>query len=185
MDDKQLIKEYLSGNEDALNELINRHLKGVYNFIYRLVGNTQEAEDLAQETFLKAWKHLKKYDPDQNFKTWLFTIARNTAVDWLRRKKIPTLGLAENSETQDGIETMLGDDSPLPDELLQQEWEKDYLEKLLGRLPVHQREVTLLHHYEEMTFEEIGTLLGKPLNTVKSQYRRALLALQDLHDAPN
>ena len=85
--DKQLIDDYLNGNDAAFALLVQRQINPVYNFVYRLVRNTQDAEDITQETFVKMWKNLKRYNQDQNFKTWLFTIARNTAIDSLRKKK--------------------------------------------------------------------------------------------------
>ena len=78
----------LTGDESAFAELTKRHLSGVYSFVVRYVGNAEEAEDITQDTFLKAWKSLKKYDPSSSkFKTWLFRIARNTSIDFLRKKK--------------------------------------------------------------------------------------------------
>lgn len=83
-DDNQLIIDYLAGNEASFTLLVKRHLKPVYNFAYRLCGDKVAAEDIAQETFLKIWKNIKKYKHSENFKPWLFKIARNTTIDWLR-----------------------------------------------------------------------------------------------------
>lgn len=85
--DQQIIVDCLNGDEEAIALLVNRHLKAVFNFTYRLIGKPEDAEDIAQDTFLKMWRNLKKYRHSENFKTWLFTIARNTAIDWLRKKK--------------------------------------------------------------------------------------------------
>ena len=87
MEDKQLIVEYLKGDEKALETLFSRYLKPIYTFVYRLTGNAQDAEDISQEVFVKVWKNLKKYDDTRSFKTWLFTIAKNTAYDLLRKNK--------------------------------------------------------------------------------------------------
>jgi RNA polymerase sigma-70 factor (ECF subfamily) len=87
LDDKQLIKNYLYGDEESLSILIDRHLKPVFNFVYRLCGSKIEAEDITQDTFLKVWKKIKKYNGQNSFKTWLYIIARNTTIDYLRKKK--------------------------------------------------------------------------------------------------
>jgi len=79
--DQQLIESYFDGDEAALAVLVNRYLKPVYNFAFRLTGNQADAEDVSQETFLKAWKNIKKFRADENFKAWILKIARNTAYD--------------------------------------------------------------------------------------------------------
>lgn len=147
-----------------MEELLREHLKSVYNFCFRLVGNKADAADLAQEIFIKVWKNLSKFDPEKNFKTWLFTIARNTVIDYWRKKK--ELILPENFE--------LADDKPLADELFLQRETEERITTALDRLPPVYKEVVVLHALQELTFEEVSQILGRPLNTVKSQYRRAL-----------
>src|ERR1700761_954795 len=96
--DEELIAAYLSGEEAAFGELTQRHLRQVYSFALRLVGDSAAAEDISQETFLKAWKSLQKYDESSSkFKTWLLRIARNTAIDYLRKKKHVPLSYFENN----------------------------------------------------------------------------------------
>lgn len=87
MNDNEIIQEYLSGDEAAFSEIVKRHLKPVYNFIFRMVNDRDVTEDLTQITFVKAWKHLRRYDVRRNFRTWLFTIAKNTTFDYFKRKK--------------------------------------------------------------------------------------------------
>ena len=86
--DNEIIIQYLNGDKDAFTEIVNRYLKLIYNFTYRLVGNEKVAEDISQEVFLKAWKNIKKFDLEKNFKTWIFSIAKNTAIDYLRKRNI-------------------------------------------------------------------------------------------------
>lgn len=85
-DDKRLITDAIQGDDDAFAFLVQRHLSAVYNFAYHFAGK-EEADDIAQETFLKIWKNLKKFRPGENFKTWMFAIARNTAIDHMRKKR--------------------------------------------------------------------------------------------------
>lgn len=180
--DKELIVDYLNGDESALPVLINRYLKSIYNFAYRLTGNVQSAEDISQETFFKAWKNLKKYKPEESFKTWLFTIARNTTFDFLRKKK--SFVFSDLGDEESSFEEDLVDDSPQAEEIISQLEDKKLLDDLLNKLSPIYKEIILLHHLNELTFEEIAKMLGKSVNTVKSQHRRALIELKKLADAP-
>ena len=167
-------------NDNEIEIIIKLHLKSVYNFVFRLSKNKDEASDITQEVFIKVWKNLKKFNPDKNFKTWILTIARNTTIDWLRKKK--SIAFSELDYFNDGndksFEESIVDIEPLPDDIfMRKELEKE-VEKALAKIRPDFREIILLHHTEQLTFEEIGKIVGKPLNTVKSQYRRALNILR-------
>ena len=129
--DQQLIADYLNGDDGAITILIDRHLKTVFNFTYRLIGKQEEAENIAQETFLKMWRNLKKYRQGENFKTWLFTIARNTAIDWLRKKKSIAFSNFENEKDENAFAESLTDPEPLPDEIFARAEEKTLLDNAL------------------------------------------------------
>jgi RNA polymerase sigma-70 factor (ECF subfamily) len=186
--DAQLVIAYKEdGREAAMTTLVNRYVTLVYNLIVRLVGDRREAEDLTQETFMKMWKALSRFDTEKNFKTWIFAIARNTAIDYLRKKK-PILFSRLNSENEDGetrFEDNLTDDNVLPDEAFEKKEMAGGLEKALQTLSLDERTIIVLHESDEMTFEEIADVLSKPMNTVKSRYRRALQKLRGvILDAP-
>jgi RNA polymerase sigma-70 factor (ECF subfamily) len=182
--DQQLISDYLSGDENALSEIIGRYLKPIFSFIYRLTSNPQDAQDITQETFIKAWRNLKKYKTGESFRTWIFTIAHNTAIDWLRKKRNLVFSDFENSKGENFLEENIADTSLLPDEIIIQNENKQLIEDALSKLPPTYKEVIILHYMNELTFDEIGQVLKKPLNTVKSQHRRALLALKNILNAP-
>src|SRR3989344_5756774 len=182
-DDAQLISAYLEGDEKALTLLVDRYLKDVYNFAYRLTGNSQAAEDIAQDSFVKAWKHIRTYRQGSNFQAWIFTITRNTAIDWLRQKKELTFSSFETARGENVLVDTLVDEQPLPDELVARAENTRYVEALLMQINPQYREVLRLRHSSNLTFEEIGEILRKPLHTVKSQHRRALVALQRLLQA--
>src|SRR3989344_9123747 len=132
--DKQLVSEYLDGKESALGELIERHLKPVYNFVHQAANNAQDAQDITQETFIKALKNLKRYDPNQNFKTWLFTIARNTAIDVLRKKKNFVFSDFENIDGQNPLLETLTSPALPPDQLALQTETQAFFSHALGSL---------------------------------------------------
>jgi len=161
MTDEQLIAEYLKGDEWALEVLIRRYLKLIYNFSYRRVGNVQEAEDVTQEVFVKAWRNLRKFDQQKSFRAWIFVIARNTSVDFLRKKK--TVPFAEIAAEKLAAPVSLTD-----------KIESSVLQTLS---PVY-RAVLSLYYNEHLNFREIAETTGESLNTVKSRHRRALIQLK-------
>lgn len=179
--DDQLISDYLEGNEKALSLLVDRYLGDAYTFAVKLTGDTQVAEDITQESFTKAWKNMRKFVPGNSFRGWLFSIVRNTAIDFLRKKKaLPFSAFETNTEGENVLVATLADTQPLPDELLARAEDARYLDMLLGQINPEYREVLTLRHTSNMTFDEIGKVLKRPLHTVKSQHRRGLVALKRL-----
>ncbi|MBU6390215.1 sigma-70 family RNA polymerase sigma factor [Patescibacteria group bacterium] len=178
--DADLVKTYLAGDERALKKLVERHTPALYNFVYRFTGDSEDAADVVQETVLKAWKHLAKYRTEQNFRTWLFTIARNTAIDWLRKKRSVPFSMFETTDESGAFNDTLADPLPLAEEVAALAEDKVMLEKALVALSPAYRDVLLLRYQNDFTFDEIGAILGKPLHTVKSQHRRALIILRDI-----
>jgi len=182
--DKELIKDYIEGDQNAFKNITERYMRSVYSFVYRLCGNSEESSDITQEVFLKVWKHIKKFDSKQGFKTWLFTIARNTTFDFLRKKKDMVFSKIENEQGESFAHT-IPDIEPLPEDLFHKKEVGDLVQTALESLSVDYKTVVILHHIEGLTFEEIGEVVGKSVNTVKSQYRRALAQLRkQLVDAP-
>src|SRR3974390_42366 len=115
--DEELIAGYVQGDEEAFTLLVQRHLKTVYSFVVRFVGDEQEAEDIVQETFLKAWKSARHYRAEASrFKTWILRIARNTAIDYLRKKKHIVFSAFENEHGQNILAETVPDHGELPDE---------------------------------------------------------------------
>jgi RNA polymerase sigma-70 factor (ECF subfamily) len=177
--DQQLVYDYIKkGDGKSLEILIRRYLKPVYGFVYKYVGNMQEAEDITQDVFVKVWKNLKKFDRQRSFKAWIFTIAKNTAIDFLKKKKTLQFADFENERGENALVEKFIDPSPLPDELLERKGIREIFIKAAGKLFPKYRRVLLLRHEENMTFREIAESLGEPLNTVKSRHRRALIMLK-------
>lgn len=195
--DLQTIIDYLKGDEKSLEILIRRYFKMIYSFIYRYVGDAQDAEDITQEVFVKVWRNLKTsatrlskgFDPSKgSFKTWIFSIAKNSCVDFLKKRKtIPFSrffvrgGSAIGGDADNGdnllIDT-LADPSPLPQEILEKADLARMLNSIMEKLPSKYRMILFLRYNDHFTFREISESLGEPLNTVKSRHGRALVMLK-------
>ncbi len=178
--DEQLVATYLEGDDNALAILVDRYLTDAYNFAHILTHDSQVAEDVTQESFVKAWKNIRKFISTSSFRTWLFTIIRNTSIDYLRKKReLPFSGF-ESIEGYNPLTSTLADTLPLPDELVLMAENTRYVENLLHQINPQYQEVLTLRHTSDMTFDEISRFLRKPLHTVKSQYRRGIASLRRL-----
>lgn len=187
--DAELVQNYIDGDSVAFDVLVNRYARPIYAFVYRLTGNAAETEDIVQDIFTKTWKKIKKFDPENgaSFKSWVFAIARNTTIDWLRKKR-PVMFSSIDSDknaTADGdftekFENNIADTEPLAHEMFERQEIADALDAVLSTLNPDDKSIILLHHYEMLTFEEIAIVTKKPMNTVKSRYRRSMAKLKEL-----
>jgi RNA polymerase sigma-70 factor (ECF subfamily) len=169
--DEELIKKYLKGDEKSLEVLIKRYLKPIYSFSFSFVLNQQDAEDLTQEIFLKMWRNLKKFKKEKNFKSWLFTIAKNTCFDFLRKKKRSLILNVENLE-------IIADFTPSLIEMFEKENLMEKLKREIEELPFKMKQVMDLYYNSGLNFREISEILGEPVNTIKSRHRRAISKLK-------
>lgn len=183
--DLQLITLYKEGNHKAFDGLINRYSQNLYRFVLKLLNNKEEARDAVQESFINAWKNIKKYDHRKEFKTWLFSIARNKSIDLLRKKKSVTFSSLNGEDAETPFEANIPDSELHPEELFERNETIELVQKALESIPFDYKTIVLLHDGEEMTFEEISEVVDKPMNTVKSQYRRALIALKNNIESQN
>jgi len=175
--ENRIIEDILSGDEDAFSEIVKIYLNQIYNFVHRLAGDRDAAEDLAQETFLKAWRNLKRFDQKRNFKTWLFAIAKNTTFDWLKRKKEIPFSTFTDEEGESWLENV-ADETDLPDEILERSDFAEELDGILQKLPPHYRAILLLHYKEDFSLHEIAEILSEQYNTIKSRHQRGLVMLK-------
>ena len=180
----QWVLDSIKGDQHAFAELVRNYTPQIYNFVYRLCGNVQTAEDVTQETFIKVWKSLKKYDSNQSFRAWIFTIARNTTTDHLRKKtSVPFSNLDYEDRSFD--ET-ISDTTEHVEQQFGKIEDVEYFKNLVAQLEPNYQTVLTLYYQNNLTFDEIGQVLGKSINTVKSQHRRALIKLRELmKSAPN
>jgi RNA polymerase sigma-70 factor, ECF subfamily len=165
------------GDLDALAELVARYQNRLYRYLLRLVRQPAEAEDLFQQTWLRVAVQIRKYDPRRNFEAWFFTLARNLAIDHLRRVHPESLDAREENENSATPAALRSSEPPAVETLIARE-RAYYLATAMEDLPVMYREVLSLRFEEEMKIEEIAEVLDAPLSTVKSRLRRGLESLR-------
>jgi len=172
--DETLAVEARNGSQDAFQELVERYERPVFGLIVRIVRSAETAEDLAQETFLKAYRALSRFDAERRFSSWLFKIAHNTALDALRREGHDTLSLdAPVGDSEEAPELPEDPGAENPFERASGRALGRALEAALGRIRAEYREILLLRFVEELSYEEIAEVLGSPLGTVKIHIYRA------------
>ncbi|MBU4198702.1 MAG: sigma-70 family RNA polymerase sigma factor [Verrucomicrobia bacterium] len=164
--DVLLVQRCRDNDVNAFNDLMERYKRQVFSLIYRLVQNPSDAEDLAQEVFIKVFRNLSSYDPQYAFHTWLFKITHNTTIDFLRKNKTRLVSIDENS-----IE--LEDSEPSPEEHVEIALRSELVDKVLAAVPAPYREVLMLRYQQEMPCAEIAVILGIPESTVKVRLFRA------------
>ena len=163
------------GDLDALSTLVSRYQNRLYRFLLRLVRDPSEAEDLFQQTWVHVAEKIRRFDPSRNFDAWLFTVARNLAIDHLRRIRPASLDqpVSEDESQGTAVERLVSKDPAPLDRVLENE-RSSRLGTALDELPLVYREVMTLRFEEEMKIEEIAQVLSIPLSTVKSRLRRSL-----------
>lgn len=179
-DERLLIEQAQAGDAAAFDTLVSRHLPSVYRFVSRFTGRPELAEDATQETFVKAWRNLKRFDANRPIVPWLLQIARNAATDLLRKEK-HSLPFAQ-IEQDDGFtfaETE-ADTEPRADELLAQAESAEAVRAALAQLAPREQTLITLRYADALPFEDIATVLGIPAATVRSIHRRALAKLRPL-----
>jgi RNA polymerase sigma-70 factor (ECF subfamily) len=171
--DYELVKSALKGDEKAFARLLARYKETIYFMLLKMVNNRSDAEDLTLEAFGKAFKNLHQYSPTYAFSTWLFKIASNNCIDFLRKKK-GTFVSIENSEHNDSNEQIkLPSKEPNPEEKLIRIQKAILLRRVVRRLRPRYQTLVELRYFREFSYEEIAKELNLPLGTVKAQLFRA------------
>jgi RNA polymerase sigma-70 factor, ECF subfamily len=174
--DAQLVARALAGSQEAFRELVLRFERPVYSLIVRMVQDPGTAEDLAQETFVKAYRSLRTYDASRKLSSWLFKIAHNTTIDHLRRHVPDTVSLEapQDEEGRGGLAAILSDASVEdPAAAAERRDMARSLERAISRLRPEYREAVVLFYLEGATYQEICDVTGLPLGTVKTNLHRA------------
>jgi RNA polymerase sigma-70 factor (ECF subfamily) len=173
--DAQAVEQTLAGSDDGFAALVARHQRSVYNLLARMLRNPALAEELAQETFLKAYTHLRRFNPDYKFANWILRIAHNAAIDILRQRGPKLVSIDEPAAPgQPRIDETLED--PRSDEAARRVERRD-LSRVLGAALDHlrpeYRRAVILRYQQDLGYEEIAAITGEPLGTVKSHLHRA------------
>ncbi len=172
--DEQLIRDALAGDQGAYRELLGRHRQSIYHVIFKIVRSNEEAADLVQETFMKAFGSLASYRFEYRFSTWLYKIAANNAIDHLRKKRIEALSLDRPIQTKDGeVALEIPDWTQNPEEDLYRKRRAVTIGDAIESLPAKYREVIVLRHQQDRSYEEIAEQLRIPVGTVKARIFRA------------
>jgi RNA polymerase sigma-70 factor, ECF subfamily len=167
-----------SGDNDAFRVLVEHHSRAVFRLAFRMTGNEEDAEDVVQETFLRAYRHLSRYDARSSFSTWLYRIASNYSLDLIRmRKRHEEKRERGTSEERDFLEAMPGG-GPGPDRIVYGGQVKDQLNAALDELSAQERTAFVLRHFEGLSIEEIGQSLGTGTNATKHSIFRAVQKLR-------
>ncbi|HEY4613532.1 MAG TPA: sigma-70 family RNA polymerase sigma factor [Bacteroidota bacterium] len=173
-EDSRLIKEALRGHQKAFERLKRKYHDSVFNLIYRMVREKDEVEDLVQEAFIKAFMSLASFNDEYAFSTWLYKIATNNCIDYIRRKKLSTFSINKPIESKDSEFTFeVPDSSYEPDREMIELQKKNLFDAAINSLPPKYRKVIILRHSEEKDYQEIAEILKLPLGTVKAHIFRA------------
>lgn len=168
-EETRIIRRLSAGDEEALGALMDRYGGALLHFAHRLVGDMQMAEEICQDTMLKAWQQAGSFRMDGHLKAWLFRVARNNAIDYIRRKRLPT------EEFQQAHDTAAPDQQP--EREAEKSWLTDAILDALDALPEQYREVIDMRFFQDMCYQEIAEALKIPLGTVKSRLNYALKGL--------
>jgi RNA polymerase sigma factor (sigma-70 family) len=172
--DFMLVIRAKDGDQKAYAELMQRYKDSIYFMALKMVNNKDDAMDLTVETFGKAFENIEKYKPDFAFSTWLFRIATNNCIDFIRKKRLNLVSLQSLSEEdKDEKQLQIASDTLNPEQTSIKKQESEKLKSIVEQLPQRYRTLIILRYYDEQSYEEIAQQLDLPLGTVKAQLFRA------------
>lgn len=172
-DDNILINNALEGDQAAYEKLMKKYYQLIYNLIFRMISRKEDVEDLTQEAFIKAFNSLQNFDRQFAFSTWLFKIATNNAIDYLRKKKLNTFSIDKEIESEESdFKFEIPDLENKPDREIIEDQRKKILDEAIESLPPKYKEVIILRHKFDKEYEEIAKELKIPLGTVKAHIFR-------------
>lgn len=168
-----LVNRANEGDQRAYAELLDRYRDAIYYMLLKMVNNASDAEDLTIEAFGKAFKNISQYTPNYAFSTWLFKIASNNCIDFIRKKKASHVSIEQSESDDDSTPVSIPDDLPDPEENLIKEQKTILMRTVVSKLKPRYRRLIELRYFEEQSYEEISAELELPIGTVKAQLFRA------------
>jgi RNA polymerase sigma-70 factor (ECF subfamily) len=177
--DGELIQTAIRGREDGFEELVRRYQRPITGYIYRMLNNYDASLDVTQEVFIKVYNSLERYSSEYKFSTWLYRIAHNAAIDYMRRNSVNQQSL--EAENADGTyQLQIESTQPNPEqERERSEWRKE-IETVVKCLPHVYRELILLRHAQDLSYDEIAEITNLPLGTVKNRLFRAREMMREI-----
>lgn len=173
-EDVILVERAVNGDEKAYEKIVEKYKRALYFHVLKIVRDSDVIEDLVQEIFTKAFGNIRSYNADYAFSTWLYRIATNHSIDFLRKKKLKTYSIDEPISTKEGdMQVEIPDNSFEADQVLLHKQRKNIIKEALNQLPEKYRTVIEMRHMEEKSYQEIAEILDLPLGTVKAHIFRA------------
>ena len=173
LQDDQMVVLAVKGDEKAYSELTQKYQKPLYFHVSKMIRDPDFAEDLVQDIFLKAFKSLKNYKNDHAFSTWLYRIARNHTIDYLRKKKIETLSIHVDDYDESHASIQIADESSFTDQPMIRRERRNKVYEAIYQLPEKYRDIIIKRHIKEKSYQEIAAEIDIPLGTVKAHLFRA------------
>lgn len=179
--EKMLIEKSIDGDVTCFEDLIREHQVYAYNIAYKMMGNAQDAEDIAQEAFVKVYRNIGKFNMKSSFSTWLYRIVVNTCKDELKRRKESTISLDQERETESGsVKIEIGDERMNPSGVLDRKGTREMVHEAISKLPANNRSVLILRDLQGFSYEEISEIEGVPVGTIKSRINRGRVLLKKI-----
>ena len=173
-EESRIVQKVLKGDVNAFEKLVLAYEKNVYNIALRMTGNSEDASDMTQEAFIKAYNSLQSFRGDSKFSVWLYRIATNVCLDFLRsRSRKPTVSLSVEDNDGDNVELEVADESQSPELLLDRQMTRESVRRGLETLTPEYRQILLLREIQGLSYDEISQALGLEVGTVKSRIFRA------------
>lgn len=182
LSDEELVARARKGDRPAFAHLVDRHRVSVFNLTLRIVGNREDAEEAAQDVFVRAFRSLDRFRGDARFATWIYRIAVNVSLSSARRSRrdLSTSSLSEPEDDDDGLPMQIPDTSANPAERFEQAEFRDQVRNLVSALPPIYSAVISMYHIQSLSYDEISEALELPIGTVKARLFRARAALRNL-----
>jgi RNA polymerase sigma-70 factor (ECF subfamily) len=178
--DLLLVESAKNGNEKAFSSLLNRYRDSIYYMLLKMVNNSSDAEDLTIEAFGKAFRNIDSFTPEFAFSTWLFKIATNNCIDFIRKKQASPTPIDQLQDDMDSVTVNIQSDLPDPEETLINDQKIAVLRDIVNQLKPRYRNLIDLRYYKEYSYEEIAAELKLPIGTVKAQLYRAKSLLYNI-----
>ena len=174
LSDEEAMQKFLEGDARAFDELVRRYQKPLLHFVYQKIGDREKAEDVVQDTFVRVYRHRKRFDQSKKFSTWIYIITERLVKNELRlRSRHPTVLISELRDESTERPWDWEDKAPRPDEVYRRRYLRQLVEEAIQELPQPSRQIFILRELRDKTYEEIGEIMGIAVGTVKSQLYRA------------